>query len=185
MVIIVDENIEKVVVAPKMAMFICFFLAWGLLFVPFPPINYFIAAPLIFAGLVLAIICLAKNAVLAGVSGVFLGFIVTPIIYLVSIGLFLSLISDVFNEDKPIEVIKEQVKERVIQAPIITAPPAPKEELPPPPMYKHKLVLNNGRIIVADSILINGNIVTYNEGYIKVTINKSDLKSYQKIVIKR
>ena len=180
-----DENIEKVIVAPKRAMFTCFFLAWGLLFVPFPPINYIIAVPLIAAGSILAIICLAKNAVLAGVSGFFLSIIVTPIIYLLSIGLFLSLISDVFNRDKPLEVIKEQVKERVVQAPIITAPPAPKEEIPPPPKYKHKLVLNNGRIIVADSILINGNIVTYYEGSIKVTINKSEIKSYQKIVIKR
>ncbi len=178
-----DENIEKVIAPPVKAMFVSFLLAWGLLFVPFPPVNYFIAAPLLFTGMVLAIICLAKNAILPGVVWLLFSFIVTPIIFLLSIGMFLSLISDVFKQEKPIKVIREQVKERVIEGSIVTAPP--REEVPPPPKYKHMITLNNGKTIIADSIQVDGNTVIYKEGSIKVTVKKSDIKSYRKIEIKR
>lgn len=194
------KNTDKL---PISALYICVFIAWIILFVPIPILNYFIAFPLLITAFVLSIICIVRNSLAHGIMGFFMLFVASPIIYLVSIGTFLSLLSDSLDNytssNKPVpvmhskqsNVVKPNYQQSKVVIPSLHKQPAivPKQPVikkydTPELKYKYLISFNDGRNVVADSLTVSGNILNYSMGSIRVSLDKSEVKSYKKLAIR-
>ncbi len=72
--------------APALAMWICLILSWIFLALPVP-FTVVLGVPFGFAGLVLAIVCLVRGAILHGVLGLFGAFVVAPVCYVIGVAM--------------------------------------------------------------------------------------------------
>lgn len=181
------------------ALYICFIVAWIIVFVPIPILSYIIAFPLLFAGLILSIICLAKDNFKHGITGLFLFFVVSPIISLIGLGFLFSAlthntnhrdIADIFKKTGPQaistslpRIIEPKVTEKRIE------PKTPKnvakpQQTKPVITYKYIITLKNGRNFVADELSINKNIATYKDGSMRVSMSTDEIASYKKVYSK-
>ncbi len=80
--------------APVKPMYICLFIAWAIFILPIP-FTSFLAYPLIAASIILSVICLSRNDFKNGIIGLVLIFIGSPLVYLIGLSMFASILGSV------------------------------------------------------------------------------------------
>lgn len=70
------------------------------------------------------------------------------------------------------------------QPAIVPKQPVIKKYDTPELKYKYLISFNDGRNVVADSLTVSGNILNYSMGSIRVSLDKSEVKSYKKLAIR-
>ena len=81
------EQTAVVQKAPVKPMYICLLIAWGIFMLPIPNLGI-VAYSLILISFILSIICLFKNDIKNGITGLLLVFIGSPIVFIICRAIF-------------------------------------------------------------------------------------------------